>query len=89
MTATAPRATEQRRRGRGTAPPPGRSGRWRGWRGLMGWALALALLLAPPLGLPPAAPLAWAASGACITGGGQVTCTFSHTGAAQTWTVPG
>ncbi len=54
---------------------------------LRGLALALALLLAPLLGLVPSG-VAQAASGDCVTSGSQVTCTFSYTGAAQTWTVP-
>lgn len=48
--------------------------------------LALALLLAPLLGL--AATPAQAASGDCTTTNGQTICTFEYTGAAQTWTVP-
>jgi Glycine rich protein len=50
----------------------------------MALALLLALALIPLL--HPAA--AQAASGDCVTSGNQVTCTFSYTGAAQTWTVP-
>lgn len=47
---------------------------------------ALALALAPILGLAPAP--AQAASGGCVTNAGTVTCTFKYTGAAETWTVP-
>ena len=50
-------------------------------------ALALALALLPLLGLAPAA-VVQAASGDCTTSGDQVTCTFSYTGAEQTWQVP-
>ena len=50
-------------------------------------ALALALALLPLLGLAPAAAVQ-AASGDCTTTGDQVTCTFSYTGAEQTWQVP-
>jgi hypothetical protein len=47
---------------------------------------ALALALVPILGL--ASTPALAASGDCTTSGATVTCTFTYTGAAQTWTVP-
>lgn len=47
---------------------------------------ALALALIPILGLAPAPALA--ASGGCVTADDTVTCTFSYTGAAETWTVP-
>ena len=53
-------------------------------RGLM---LALALLLAPLLGLATGGT-AQAASGDCTTSGVTVTCTFDYTGAVQTWTAP-
>jgi hypothetical protein len=53
-------------------------------RGLM---LALALLLAPLLGLATGGT-AQAASGDCTTSGVTVTCTFDYSGAAQTWTAP-
>jgi Ca2+-binding RTX toxin-like protein len=50
------------------------------------FVLVLVPLLAPLLGL--AATPAQAASGDCTTANGQTTCTFTYTGAAQTWTVP-
>jgi hypothetical protein len=52
-----------------------------------GLALAVALGAAGLVGVVPALP-ASAASGACTTSGSQVTCTFTETGGAQTWTVP-
>src|SRR4051794_33184820 len=47
--------------------------------------LALALLLAP---LSLAVTPALAASGDCVTASGRTTCTFTYTGAVQTWIVP-
>jgi hypothetical protein len=47
----------------------------------------LVLALAPLLG-PGQAAVVDAASGACTTSDGTATCTFSSTGAVQTWTVP-
>jgi hypothetical protein len=52
-----------------------------------GLALAAALGAAGLVAGVPAGP-AGAASGGCATSGTQVTCTFTETGAAQTWTVP-
>src|SRR5262245_21730328 len=62
------------------------SNHWNCGPRLRALTLALALLLAPLLGL--AATPAQAASGDCVTASGQTTCTFTYTGAAQTWTVP-
>ena len=50
-------------------------------------ALALALALPPLLGLAPAAAVQ-AASGDCTSSGAQVSCTFSYTGAEQSWQLP-
>src|SRR5689334_2482482 len=47
----------------------------------------LAFALASLLGLA-STPQVHAASGDCITNSGTVTCTFTYTSAAQTWTVP-
>src|SRR5438477_9636018 len=47
--------------------------------------LALALLLPPLLGLAATPALA---APSCATSGTTVTCTFSYTGAAKTWTAP-
>ena len=52
-----------------------------------GLALAATLGAAGLAGVIPAGP-ASAASGACTTSSNQVTCTFTETGSAQTWTVP-
>ncbi len=52
-----------------------------------GWALAAVLGAASLVAGVPAGP-ASAASGGCTTSGTQVTCTFTETGSAQTWTVP-
>lgn len=51
---------------------------------LRGLLLALALLLTPLLSV--ASPALAAPS--CVTSGATVTCTFSYTGAPETWTVP-
>jgi hypothetical protein len=53
---------------------------------LRGLLFALTLLLAPLLGLLSATPALAAPS--CTTSGATVTCTFSYTGAPETWTVP-
>jgi hypothetical protein len=50
-------------------------------------AMALALLLASGLA-PVAVSPAARADGDCQPSGSQVVCTFSYTGAAQSWTVP-
>jgi hypothetical protein len=50
-------------------------------------APALLLSLAPLLGAGQTA-VVHAASGDCTTSGSQVTCTFSYTGAEQSWQVP-
>src|SRR3954451_24998102 len=57
---------------------------WNNHSRLRGLLLTLALLLAP---LSLAATPALAAP-SCATSGATVTCTFSYTGAAQTWSVP-
>jgi hypothetical protein len=46
--------------------------------------LALGASALAALALPAAAP----AAPSCQASGSDITCTFSHTGAAQTWTVP-
>jgi hypothetical protein len=46
---------------------------------------ALALLLTPVLGLTVTPALA---APSCATNGATITCTYSYTGAAETWTVP-
>ncbi|HLI52060.1 MAG TPA: glycine-rich protein, partial [Thermomicrobiaceae bacterium] len=49
--------------------------------------IAMVLTLAPLLALTPIGP-AQAASGDCTYNSGQVTCTYTYTGAAQTWAAP-
>jgi hypothetical protein len=51
--------------------------------------LALAAVAAAGLAAAVPALPASAASGSCAGSSGQVTCTFTETGGAQTWTVPG
>jgi hypothetical protein len=48
------------------------------------WVAALPLAL---IGISPG-NVALAASGDCTTSGTRQTCTYTYTGAAQTWTVP-
>ena len=52
-------------------------------RSLLGSGVGVLMLALAQLATP-----VQAASGDCVTGGGQTTCTFTYTGAAQTWTVP-
>jgi hypothetical protein len=58
---------------------------WNSHPRLRALLLALALLLAPLLGLTATPALA---APSCATSGATVTCTFSYTGAAETWTAP-
>src|SRR5206468_1266088 len=61
------------------------SNHWNTGPRLRALLLALALLLAPLLGLAATPALA---APSCATSGTTVTCTFSYTGAAESWTVP-
>ena len=74
-------ATSVGANGRADSPAGGR--RWRS--GLRRFAVAAVSLALPAFGL--AAERASAASGDC-TGTLEVTCTFSYTGGAQTWSPP-
>ena len=58
------------------------------WTVLPKYLLAALLLLGPLFGLAATGETAHAASGDCVNNNGQYICTYTYTGAAQSWTVP-